>query len=140
MGSDKTDDVLRGTTLDVYRLLLKKGKPLGTREVQRALNLSSPSLAVYHLNKLEDAGLLKKQAGNYVIDKVILEDTIKINRFLLPRYLFYAIFAVAALIIYLTFFRPATVTSEYFFAAAVIAVCAVAFCVEAVRSQLKGRI
>jgi hypothetical protein len=140
MGSDKTEDVLRGTTLEVYRLLLKKGKPQGTREVQRALNLSSPSLAVYHLNKLEDAGLLKRQNGSYVIDKVILEDTVKISRFLFPRYLFYAIFAVAALIVDLTFFMPATVTSGYFFAAAVIAVCAVAFCVETIRSQLKGRI
>lgn len=140
MGSDKTEDVLRGTTLEVYRLLLKKGKPLGTREVQRALNLSSPSLAVYHLSKLEDAGLLKRQNGNYVIDKVILEDTIKISRFLLPRYLFYAIFAIVALIVDLVFFRPVTITSGYFFSAAVILVCAVAFCIETVRSQLKGRI
>jgi hypothetical protein len=140
VGSDKTEDVLRGTTLEVYRLLLKKGKPLGTREVQRALNLSSPSLAVYHLAKLEDAGLLKRQNGNYVIDKVILEDTIKISRFLLPRYLFYAIFAIVALIVDLVFFRPVTITIGYFFSAAVILVCAVAFCVETVRSQLKGRI
>ncbi len=140
MGSDKSGDVLRGTTLEVYRYLLKKGKPMGPREVQRALELSSPSLAVYHLSKLEDAGLLKRLNGDYVVDRVILEDAVKISRFLLPRHLFYAIFAVAALIVDLTFFRPVTVTSGYFFAAAVIAVCAIAFCVETARSQLKGRL
>ncbi len=63
MGSDKAEDVLKGTTLEIYRYLLKKGKPQGTREVQRALNLSSPSLAVYHLAKLEDAGLIKRENG-----------------------------------------------------------------------------
>lgn len=140
MGSDRADDILRGTTLEVYRYLLKKGKPVGTREVQRALQLSSPSLAVYHLSKLEDAGLLKRQDGDYVVDRVILEDSVKISRFVVPRYLFYAIFAVGALIVYLAFFTPSTITSGFFFAAVVIAVCAVAFCFETVRSQLKGRL
>jgi hypothetical protein len=49
------------------------------REVQRALNLSTPSLAAYHLAKLEDAGLIKKEKGTYVINKVVLEDYIKIT-------------------------------------------------------------
>lgn len=140
MGSDRADDILRGTTLEVYRYLLKKGKPVGTREVQRALQLSSPSLAVYHLSKLEDAGLLKRQDGDYVVDRVILEDSVKISRFVVPRYLFYAVFAVGALIVFLIYFRPDTVTSGFFFAAVVIAVCAVAFCFETVRAQLKGKL
>ncbi|NLF88558.1 ArsR family transcriptional regulator [Candidatus Bathyarchaeota archaeon] len=140
MGSDRADDVLQGTTLEVYRFLLKKGKPVGTREVQRALQFSSPSLAVYHLSKLEDAGLLKRQDGDYAIDRVILEDSIKISRFVVPRYLFYAIFAVGALIVYLAYFWPSTVTSGFFFAAVVIAVCAVAFCFETVRAQLRGKL
>ena len=71
LGSDKTDDVLRGTTLEVYHFILKSGKPIGVREVQRALNLSSPSLAVYHMSKLEEAGLLKRENGDYVINKVV---------------------------------------------------------------------
>ena len=140
MGSDRADDVLQGTTLEVYRFLLKKGKPVGTREVQRALQFSSPSLAVYHLSKLEDAGLLKRQDGDYAIDRVILEDSIKISRFVVPRYLFYAIFAVGALIVYLAYFWPSTETIGVFFAAVVIAVCAVAFCFETVRAQLRGKL
>ncbi len=138
LGSDKTDDVLRGSTLEVYRLLLKSGKPVGTREIQRALNLSSPSLAAYHLAKLEDAGLLKKESGNYVINKVVLEDCIKVSRFLIPRFLFYAIFAVLLLVLELTLLRPSVITSFYFFATVGTLVCAVAFCYETARVWVKG--
>ena len=87
MTSDNMDDVLRGTTLKVYRFLLKRGEPVGIREVQRTLKLSSPSLAAYHLSKLEEAGLIKRKKGNYSVDKVFLESTIRIRRFLIPRYL-----------------------------------------------------
>lgn len=138
LGSDKTDDVLKGSTLEVYRLLLKSGKPVGTREIQRALNLSSPSLAAYHLAKLEDAGLLKKENGNYVINKVVLEDCIKVSRFLIPRFLFYAIFAVLLLVLELTLLRPSVITSFYFFATVGTLVCAVAFCYETVKVWVKG--
>lgn len=138
MGSDKTDDVLKGTTLEVYRFLLRSGKPLGTREVQRALDLSSPSLAVYHLTKLEEAGLLKRENGDYVVCKVILEDLVKLHHFLVPRFLFYAIFAVAALAIDLAVFRPSTITSAYFFLTAVVVVCAASFCLETAKSWIKS--
>ena len=57
MASGEPEEALRGTTLDVYRFLLKRKEPVGAREVQRVLNLSSPSLATYHLSKLEDVGL-----------------------------------------------------------------------------------
>jgi DNA-binding transcriptional ArsR family regulator len=139
LGSDKTDDVLRGSTREVYRFLLKSGKPAGTREIQRALNLSSPSLASYHLAKLEEAGLLKKENGNYVIDKVVLEDCVKVSRFFVPRFLFYAVFAVLLLTIELTLFRPSVVTSFYFFATAGTLVCAIAFCYETARVWFKDR-
>jgi DNA-binding transcriptional ArsR family regulator len=62
--SDEAEDMLRGTTLEVYRFLLKGSRPLGAREIQRALKFSSPSLAVYHLSKLEEIGLVKKENGD----------------------------------------------------------------------------
>jgi DNA-binding transcriptional ArsR family regulator len=138
LGSDKTDDVLKGTTLDVYRLLLKSGKPMGIREVQRALNLSSPSLATYHMSKLEEAGLLKRENGYFVIDKVVLDNAVKISHFLVPRYLFYAIFTSTALTVELTLLRPPVITSQYFFATVVTAVCTAAFCFETVRTWVKS--
>jgi DNA-binding transcriptional ArsR family regulator len=140
LGSDKTDEVLRGSTLEIYRFFLKSGRPIGVREVQRSLNLSSPSLAMYHISKLEDAGLLKRENGNYVIDRVVLEDTVRIRHFLVPRYLFYAFFTVTALIIELTLLRPQIITSGYFFTTVVIAVCAVAFCFETIKTWMKSRL
>jgi len=85
---DESKEVLRGTTLEVYRFLLKSSKPVGVRELQRALDLSSSSVATYHLSKLEDAGLLKRQDGGFAVDKFLLENSIKISRFLIPRYFF----------------------------------------------------
>jgi DNA-binding transcriptional ArsR family regulator len=136
--SDEPESMLKGTTLEVYRFLLRGNRPVGAREVQRALNLSTPSLAVYHLSKLEDVGLLKREDGGYVINKVVLEDGIKISRFLIPRFLFYAVFAVLLLVTELTVLRPTVVTGEYFFATSGTFICALAFWYETVKVWRKG--
>ena len=138
MASASDEDALKGNSLEVYRFLLRNGKAAGVREVQRALNLSTPSLASYHLSKLEEAGLIKKENGNYVIDKVILEDCIKVNRFLIPRFLGYAIFAFLLLITELTVLRPSVVTSFYFFATVGTFICALAFSYETAKVWYKG--
>lgn len=138
MASASGEDALKGNSLEVYRFLLRNGKATGVREVQRALNLSTPSLASYHLSKLEEAGLIKKENGNYIIDKVILEDCIKVNRFLIPRFLGYAIFAFLLLITELTVLRPSVVTSFYFFATVGTFICALAFSYETVKVWSKG--
>ena len=138
MASEEPENVLRGTTLEVYRLLLKSSKPLGVREIQRTLNLSSPSLAVYHLSKLEEAGLLKRENGDYTINRVLLEDTVRIRRFLIPRYLFYLVFAISALTIELTLLRPPVLTRAYFFSTIVTSACALAFAYETAKTWKKG--
>ena len=131
---------MRGTTLEVYRFLLKSSKPVGIRELQRALSLSSPSVATYHLTKLEDAGLLKKESGNYTVAKYLLENSVKIRRFLIPRYLFYSIFAIAVLAIELTLARPAFVGREYVFSTVATAIIAVVLCYETVKSWRRGNL
>jgi hypothetical protein len=88
LGNEGSD--LKGVDLKVYRLLLKSTKPVGIREVQRKLNLSSPSLAQYHLIKLERQGLLRKEQGNYTVKKVKLHNQVKIKNALVPKHLFYA--------------------------------------------------
>ena len=138
MVSSEAEDVLRGTTLEIYRFLLKSNKPVGAREVQRKLHLSTPSLATYHLSKLEETGFVKKEKGEFVVNKVILEDCIRFGRFLIPRYLFYSVFAVLALILELSLFRPSAVTSQYFFSVTVTLVCAVIFCFETAKTWAKG--
>jgi DNA-binding transcriptional ArsR family regulator len=135
---DESADVLKGTALDIYRLLLKSGKPLGIREIQRALELSSPSVSEYHLSKLESAGLVKRESGKFVIDKLILQNCIKINRFLIPRYLFYLAFAVAILAIELIFLMPVPITREFFFYMSITLAFVIIFAYETAKAWLKG--
>lgn len=140
MASEEAKDVLRGTTLKVYRFMLKSSKPVGVREVQRALKLSSPSLAAYHLSKLEEVGLLRQEKGEYSADKIFLESMIRIRHFLIPRYLFYSVFAVSALIVELTLLKPHTLTSSYFFSTIATFILALALCYETAKTWVKGNI
>lgn len=140
MVDDDSKEVLRGTTLEVYRFLLKSSKPVGIREVQRALNLSSSSVATYHLSKLEDAGLLKRIDGGFTVSKFLLENSIKISRFLIPRYFFYAIFAISALLIELTFLKPTVIYREYVFSLVVTAILAFFFCYETAKAWIRGNL
>lgn len=138
LSEGEPEKALKGTALDVYLFLLKKNKPVGVREVQRALGLSSPSVANYHLAKLEEVGLLKRENGGYTVIKVLLEQSIKLNRFLVPRYLFYSIFAVAALLLELTVFKPTAVERGYVFSLAVIGVFIAFSCYETAKTWLRG--
>lgn len=112
---EKIEPELKGTTLLVYWEMLKKGK-MGVREVQRSVRLSSPSVALYHLKKLCDLGLLKKDRwGKYVVEKRvkvgILQFFTNIGRFSLPRFLFYAVFFTTALFTYLIQYGVTSVDS-----------------------------
>ena len=117
-------DVLRGLTLKVYKYILQNDRPVGIREVQRGLNLSSPTLALYHMNKLEEAGLIKKEAAGYVADRIILQNLIRLRRVLIPRNFFYMIFLITSLVMLIVFLRPPTLSREYVFSLAVISVAA----------------
>jgi len=84
---------LEGTALKVYAYLLRNG-PAGPREVARALNLSSPSLAYYHLKRLEESGLVRKLPdGRYrVTGPASIEGYVVIGKWLVPRLLAYSAF------------------------------------------------
>jgi DNA-binding transcriptional ArsR family regulator len=136
---DDSSNLLKGTALGIYRLLLTSRRPLSVREIQHALNLSSPSVAQYHLSKLEQAGLLKREASKYVINKVVLENCVKVNCFLIPRYLFYSIFMGVILLIELLVLRPLIINHEYLFYTAVTFLALLIFCYETMRIWIKGR-
>ena len=140
LAADESKEVLRGTTLEVYRYLLKTNKPIGTRELQRALNLSSSSVAVYHLSKLEEAGLLKREAGGFTVNKFLLENSVKVNRFLIPRYFFYAIFAIAALVVESTVIKPDFLYREYVFSLVVTGILAIFLCYETAKTWQRGNL
>jgi hypothetical protein len=98
---------LKGKTLLVYWYLLQQPThTVGVREVQRSLNFSSPSIAVHHLQKLENLGLIeKKGTGEYVLEEEvkvgILRFFTRMGSFLVPRYLFYSVLFTTMLATYL---------------------------------------
>jgi len=90
-----------GTTLNVYSYVVKQGKPVGPRDVMRGANLSSPSLAYWHLQKLENSGLLQKnKSGEYIVkEKTSISGHIWIGRNLVPRLMCYSLFFLGILIV-----------------------------------------
>ena len=140
MSPEDVEDVLRGLTLKVYRYVLKNNKETGIREVQRALKLSSPTLAVYHLEKLEQAGLIKKGVTGYVVDRIYLRNLVRLRRLLVPKHFFYALFFTLAVVVELSFFRPVVFSREYAFAFIVTCAAAVSYIYETVKTWVKESI
>jgi len=93
-----TNDDLEGNTLNVYAYVVHEGRPVGTRDVTRGANLSSPSVAHRHLQKLEALGLLERnQYGDYVLkEKTSVSGYVWVGRNLVPRLLFYSFFFMGA--------------------------------------------
>lgn len=94
---EKVEYALRGKTLAVYLYLLKHGKAMGVREIQKALGYSSPSVAFHHLDKLVELGVVEKdQYDRYVLAKKVdtgmLHSFISVGGLALPRLGFYAAF------------------------------------------------
>jgi hypothetical protein len=93
---------LKGNTLRVYWYLLRStGGSVGIREVQRALGFSSPTLAQYHLEKLKELGLVKKESTEYQIAsdvKVgVLRQFLRFGSVIVPRFVLYAVLFSALL-------------------------------------------
>ena len=88
------DAELKGNTLRVYIYALKKRK-VGVREVQRALLMSNPSLAQYHLNKLKELGLVSENNGEYEVASEVkvdvMRDFLRLGTLIVPRFIFYAV-------------------------------------------------
>jgi len=130
-------DSLKGTTMRVYRYIYKAGNAVRVNEIQRALKLSSPSVAHYHLNKLLQFGLIREEADGYVIDKVVFENVIKFRRLSIPFQTAYVAFFAISLVVLIVFMKPPVITSAYFFATAVIAVALVISLYETFRTLAK---
>src|SRR3990172_7850945 len=93
-----TNEELEGNTLTIYEYVAREGRPVGTRDVTRGANLSSPSVAHRHLQKLEALGLLEKnEYGDYVLkEKTGVSGHIWVGRNLVPRLTFYSFFFMGA--------------------------------------------
>lgn len=109
---ERVDYELRGKTLTVYLYLLKHGKAMGVREVQKGLGFSSPSVAFHHLDKLVGLGVVEKDNyDRYVlarkVDSGILHSFVSIGGLTLPRLGFYAAFFTTIAVSYLIIDRGA---------------------------------
>ncbi len=112
----RNPDILRGTTLRVYRFMYREGRTLGVYEVQRGLGLASPSVAHYHIRKLVEAELVQEREGGYLVDKVLFENMIRIRRSLIPLQTTFAMFFGTTLVGLLTVLRPGSLSAIYAFA------------------------
>ncbi len=118
LDDEKIVSELKGNTLRVYWALLNsRDGVMGVRQLQRQLGFSSPTLAAYHLNKLENLELVVKERGDYRLVREVkvgvLKQFIKLGTFLLPRYIFYATLFTMLLIFLLTQLREISFCSVF---------------------------
>jgi hypothetical protein len=140
------DEELEGTTLKVYVYVVKEGNPLGPREVMRGVNLSSPSVAYRHLQKLENLGLLEKNTyGQYIVkEKAGIKGHLWIGRSLVPRLIFYSFFfigtlSVETIIIAIRFYVQEPLQTEFIFLTFITAVALVLFLFEGIILHLRAK-
>ena len=93
------DQELDGNTLRIYVALANADKPIGPREITRIVHLSSPSVAYRNLQKLEELGLIEKDAfGGYTVkQRQRVKGHFWVGGRLFPRPLFYAFFFIGIL-------------------------------------------
>ena len=136
---------LKGNTLRVYVYVVTHKKS-GVREIQRALHFSSSSLAQYHLSKLVDLGLLSINSGEYFpaeqVKVDVLKDFLKFGTFIVPRFVFYAVFftIMTSFLSLLILYRQgisSTPPIEFLFIGLLGLVC-VLFWYEALRAWTRG--
>jgi len=108
---------LEGITLSVYLYVVRKGKPVGPRDAMKGANLSSPSVAYRHLQKLEDLGYLQKNVyGEYVTkDKARVRGYIWIGRRMMPKMLVYSLIFMSILIVELVVLAMHYAVEDYEF-------------------------
>jgi hypothetical protein len=115
---EKLISQLKGNTLRAYWAILNaENGVIGVRELQRKLHFSSPALAAYHLEKLEELGLVANERGDYKLIREIkvgiFRDFVKLGTFRLPRFFMYSTFFTGVLIFYLFQFREINFYSLY---------------------------
>ncbi len=99
-----TSKPISGNTMKVYLHLVTHG-PSELREVQRGLELSTPSLASYHLNRLIEFGYAKQDKdGKYVAVKEesneVLSGFQRIGTVLVPQLFFFTVFFTILIFFY----------------------------------------
>ena len=92
----------------MYLHIVTSEKPQGVREIWRALSLSSPSLAQYHINKLVELALIEPSPdGKYQVNEIeridALRNFVLLRGRLIPRLTFYGALLIGIFLTYLLF-------------------------------------
>ena len=134
LNADNENDLeyaLRGKAWKVYWFLLKNGRPVSVREVQRALHFSSPSIANHHLEQLRELGLVQKQeiGGHYILVSEVkigvLRHYVQLGKLLFPRFFFYAVFSTVFYVAYLALLMQGFTRENLFIISFGAIVCAI---------------
>jgi hypothetical protein len=141
------DEELEGNTLTVYVYVAKEGRPVGTRDVTRGANLSSPSVAHRHLQKLEALGLLEKnEYGDYMLkEKTGVSGHVWVGRNLVPRLMFYSFFfmgafsAEIAIILLGYLVGSVVIETSFLFLTGMTAIAMVLFFAEGISLRIKSK-
>ncbi len=139
---------LQGRTLKVYLYVVKANGPIGPRDVMRGVNLTSPSVAYRHLQKLENMGLLvKNEFGNYVAkEKVAIRGYVWVGRYLIPNAIVYSLVFLVILfwefVVFVLHFSVETNQFKIFFflLMAITISATVLFIIEGLRTLRRTRI
>ncbi|XHH09019.1 MAG: hypothetical protein ACFCUE_15870 [Candidatus Bathyarchaeia archaeon] len=131
-------ETLEGNTLAVYAYIVHADKPVGTREVTRGAELSSPSVAHRHLQKLEGMGLIEKTVyGDYILkEKTSINGHVWVGKNLMPRLMFYSLFFMGAFAAELSILllslviKDLVIQSSFYFLVGMTGVAMVLFFVE----------
>lgn len=100
------EELLQGKTLQIYWYILTHSYA-GVREIQKALNISSPGTVSYQINKLVKAGIISKNEdeGKYSINEEvkrgILKLYLRIGYLVIPRISLYLVIYILGFIWYL---------------------------------------
>lgn len=98
-----------GRLARVYFTLLKSGRPLGVREVQRLASLSNPSSAKHYLDKLVEMGLAERTSEGYVAkvgSDTLMSVYIGLLGSVVPRLVPYAVFSTVLTLAYFLLAEP----------------------------------
>jgi len=141
-----SDEELEGTTLKIYVYVVKESNPVGPRDVMRGVNLSSPSVAYRHLQKLENIGLLEKNKyGQYIVkEKAAIKGHLWIGRSLVPRLIFYSFFFIGILSVEITviairFYVKEPLQTEFIFLTFITIIAMVLFLFEGIILHLRAK-
>jgi predicted transcriptional regulator len=99
---------LGATTWRVLVALLAVKRPIGARDVARRLGMSSHTVAIYHLEKLQSYNIIERNMdGKYLVrsdaDLGFLDNFLYVKHKIIPRILFYAVVVTGLVVFYSLF-------------------------------------